>query len=112
MNARSAFPPTPDEPPSEAAEADPRGRDGVAVRDARRQRRLEELAELGMGVVRTVARAAEAVAEAAPGEIGAIAMAFTRVSRAVRLTKALADKLDHPPAPALTAGQSLPTAPS
>jgi hypothetical protein len=75
----------------------------VAVRDARRQRRLEELAELGIGLARRVALAGEDV-DAAAAELASLSMAFGRLSRAVRLTEALADKLDHPPAPALTAG--------
>jgi hypothetical protein len=100
MNARSTFPSDPDEPPLEAVDLDLWGREAVADRDARRQARLDELAELALRLAQRVARAGEDADEAMqPAELASLSMAFGRVSRAVRLTEALADRLDHPPPP-------------
>ena len=73
MSARSVFPSDPDEPPPEAADADPWGRDGVAGRDARW---LEELAELGMGLARLVSRAGEDAEGPATAELASLSVAF------------------------------------
>ena len=60
-----------------------------------------------MGLARRVALAGEDADDPAAAELASLSMAFGRLSRAMRLTEVLADRLDHPPPP-LTAGQRLP----
>jgi hypothetical protein len=81
--------------------------DARAARAARRLRTLEELAEIGMEVARVLQRRVlDEAARDADGDQpadAALGLAFTRVSRAVRQTLALEDKLDRPPrAPVLS----------
>ena len=96
MNARPSFTPTPADPPPDHDDGCAWCADVKAARAERRQGRLEELAEIGMELVRAMPRQ---VADAAdpPADLATVALAFTRVARAVRLTEALAERLDNPP---------------
>jgi hypothetical protein len=84
--------PTP--PLSQVAAADP-AEDRAEDRAARHGRVLEELAEIGLDLARALRRQ---VTEAdTPADAGQVALAFSRIARAVRLTLALEDRLaeDH-----------------
>jgi hypothetical protein len=96
MNARRSFAPTPDDPPPDHDDGCAWCADVKAARAERRQGRLEELAELGMDLARAMPRQV-ADAAAPPADVAVVALAFTRVARAVRLTEALGDRLDNPP---------------
>jgi hypothetical protein len=80
--------------------------DPAAARIARAQAKLEELAEMGMDVARSVHNRVlkddvrEAMNERRPGDaldLSILAQAFERAARSVRITLALQTRLDHPP---------------
>jgi hypothetical protein len=84
---------SPEATPAETAQDRAAGcacRDGEA---ARRQRVLDELAEIGMDLARTTRR--QAMDAAAPQPAGDVALAFSRIARAVRQTVALEARLDE-----------------
>ncbi len=70
--------------------------DAIAARTAAQIARLDVLAEIGLGLTRRLQRE---VAEAEPGrvEFGAVALAFSRLAKAVRQTIALQARLEAPP---------------
>ena len=76
----------PDQPETPSAE------DPSAARTARQLRRLDELAEIGMVLARHLAAQAEADPKFDAD------LAYTRLTRAIRLTMALETKLANPPA--------------
>ena len=76
----------PDQPTLAPAE------DPSAVRTARQLRRLDELAEIGMVLARSLPERVKA------DPTFDADLAFNRLSRAIRLTMALEDRLAHPPA--------------
>ena len=72
----------------------PDAEDPAAARTARQLRRLDELAEIGMVLARHLAAQAEADPKFDAD------LAYTRLTRAIRLTMALEDRLANPPAEA------------
>ena len=77
--------PPPDQPATPPAE------DPSAARTARHLRRLDELAEIGMVLARSLPERVKADPKFDAD------LAFTRLSRAIRLTMALEDRLANPP---------------
>jgi hypothetical protein len=71
--------------------------DAAAARTAARVARLDILVEIGLGLTQRLQRE---VAEAEPGtvELGSVALAFSRLAKAVRQTIALQARLEAPPA--------------
>ena len=80
-----------DNPPPDQPETPP-AEDPSAARTARQLRRLDELAEIGMVLARSLPERVKA------DPTFDADLAFTRLSRAIRLTMALEDRLANPPA--------------
>ena len=74
---------------------------------AAQQARLEVLAEIGLGLARRLMREVE---EAEPGrlDVGAVALAYSRIAKAVRQTLMLSARLDAEAAGARTAASARP----